>query len=515
MSHEVETVDAVSRRIRFQIPVERVSSELNAAYRGLSGRVRLPGFRKGKVPRSVLELRYSKQVLAEVAGKLIQQGWEEVKETLTLLGQPQVEQDGVTPGQPFSFTFLVEVKPEIALGTYRGVEVPWLELDVPPEAVDDAVSRRLEAAARIVEIEDPEHAIGEGDIVMAELTLRSGEDVVATEAGTSLRVGEDPYYPGADALLVGLHRGGEAQGQVTIAESSEYEHLRGRTLEASVKVLSVRSSRAPAPSDEAARELGYEGGIEGMRAALTEEIRQPMEEHARSIARSALLSKLVEAHDLKAPRAMIEKQLELLVMERRVLHHYQGGKPGTLDLGPKVMAQLHARAIYAVKAGLLLEAIAGAEGLTITDQDLEDTYQRIADERGQRVEAVKGYLLQEEGAVDTLRSRLLEEKVLDWLFEQANLVAATPESLAADMAQPDVVAAEPEPQAFGDEVAEVEYDGDREAPAPEAEPQAAPTPTWSASMKKDELLAIAKELGLEVNTKSTKAQILEALEAPR
>jgi trigger factor len=496
MSYEVEQVDAITRRIRFNIPADRVNTELGQAYRKLSGQVRLPGFRRGKIPRNVLEMRFGKQVNADVAGKLIQEGWDQVHPNLEVLGQPGVEQDGVVPGNDFAFALVVEVKPSVELGEYKGLEVPYLDLDVPEAAIDQAVQQRLEGAARIVEITDDGHELAMGDIAITELVLSDEGDEVVREAGTSIRLGEERYYPGVDTLLFGMKKGEEKQSDLTIGDSTQLEELKGRSLQASVKVLSIQSSKAPEASDEVAAELGFEGGVEGMRAALALQIKEPMEEQARSMARSALLAKLVEAHELGAPRALVGKQLEMLVMERRVMHQYQGGKPGTLDLGPEAVEQLRERATFAVKAGLLLEAIGGVEGIEITDQDLEDTYQKIADERGQRVEAIKGYLMQEEGAVDTLRSRLLEEKVLDWLFEQATLVEPPP--------MPELDAA----LAAAAEATEEPTEEPTEAPAAPAVEK-----TWKTSMKKGELLEIAQGHGLAVNTKSTKAQILEALDA--
>jgi trigger factor len=500
MSYEVEHVDAITRRIRFQIPADRVNTELSVAYRQLSGRVRLPGYRRGKIPRKVLEMRFGKQVTAEVAGKLIQEGWAQCSPELDVLGQPGVEQDGVVPGAEFAFALVVEVKPSVELGEYKGIEVPFLDLDVPEAAIDQAVEQRLEGAARIVEITDDAHELANGDIAITELVLTDGDEEVVREAGTSLRLAEERYYPGVDALMVGMKRGEEKQAEVTIGDDTQLEELKGRTLSAAIKVLSIQSSKAPEPSDEVAAELGFEGGVAGMRAALALQIKEPMEEQARSMARSALLAKLVEAHELQAPNALINKQLEMLLMERKVMHQYQGGKPGTLDLGPEAVEQLRGRATFAVQAGLLLEAVGAVEGLEITDADLEETYQRIADERGQRVEAIKGYLLQEEGAVDTLRSRLLEEKVLDWLFEQAELVEPPPMPDLAELAE---LA----------EQAEAAPEAEDAVEAPEAEEAPATVEkTWKASMKKGELLEIAKQHELPVNTKSTKAQILEALE---
>jgi len=442
MSYEVESVDAITRRVVFKIPSAEVEKELAQSYRQLRGRIRLPGFRQGKVPRNVLEMRFGRQVTAEVGAKLIQAGWEQVQGELEILGQPSLEQDELKRGTDFGFSFTLEIKPDLTIEDYRGMEVPFPEIEVPQEAVEHQIVQRLEGAARIVEVTG-DHSIGTGDIVITELVLKDGDEEVVREAGTSIRVGEERYYPGADELLIGLDQGGEAAGQVTIGEDSQLEELRGRELSASVKVISIQASQAPELTDEVAAELGFEGGIEGMRFALQEEIRGPMEEQARGFARQALLHQLVEANDLKAPKALVSQQFEMLVMERRVMHQYSGQPAEKLDMGAEVMEQIKDRAVYAVRASMILEAIAKQEDLVLSDQELEDAYQRIADERGQRVEAIKGYLQKEEGAVETLSSRLLEEKVLDWLLEQAELVDMPEPPPADDPSAEDPAAEDP------------------------------------------------------------------------
>lgn len=418
MKTQVERLGDVTRRIHFEVSAERIRSEMDASYRKLKGRVRLPGFRPGKVPREVLELRYSRQVRAEVVSSLVQEGWEEVQPDLRVQGRPQVEEGSFDPGTGFTFTITVEVKPDLQVEDYRGLEVTWPEVEVSQDQVEAALRKRLEQASRIVEA-PADAVVGPGHIAIAEVLLKDGEEEVAHEIGTAVRIGQDPYLPGVDDLLQGLTRGGEREGEVRIHDTSELESLKGRTLQAYVKIHDIHETRAPELSDEVARELGFEGGASALRDAVREEVRRPLEERARHTARQSLLRQIVDAHPIEVPKSQWDQQTELLVLERKVLHQYAGHAPGTLDLGPEVMAQIRDRALYATRASLLLEAIAGQEGITVSEDDMERAYQRIADERGQRVEAIKGYLQREEGAVDTLRLRLLEEKSLDWLLEQA------------------------------------------------------------------------------------------------
>ena len=442
---DVIALGSFQKKLQFSIPADEVRSELDKAYRDLGRQVRLPGFRPGKAPRNVLEMRFGARVANDVAANFIQQAWSDAldKQAVQPVGRPEVDSQGeLAAGQPFEFSITVDVKPDIALDAHTGLEVGWPEATMGDDEVEDAVRHRLESEARLVEVTD--RAAHSGDMVLVELTARDGDEVVASEPGTMIRTEADPYYPGVDALVIGMKAGDEKTESIAFPETARTEAIAGRTLDVTAKVMSIQANEIPEATDELAEELGYEGGIAGMRAALRGEIEQALQDAARNQARANVLQVLIDSNPFDVPDGMIQEQLEALVEELRLQAAYRGQDPRNLTFDDAQMGDLAVRAQFAVKGGLILEYVAEKEGIEVSDDDLERKYQEMADERGQAVETIKGYFVRDD-AVDELRARLLEEKTLDWLLEHSELVTepagpaetAAPEAEAAPAAEAD------------------------------------------------------------------------------
>ena len=422
---QIEDVSSIRRRLRFTLPGDVVKSELDLAYRTLSRRVRLPGFRPGKVPRNVLEARYGRQIVGDVSAKLIEDSYKLASADLDVAGQPAVEERGdIAGGQPFTFTIAVDVKPVVEATNYTGLKVDYPVSPVADEAVERAMSRELAGRARIEEISE-DRGVEAGDLVLTELKLTSGDDVLAEEPGTMIHTRDERYYKGVEGLLTGLKRGETATGSVTIAADSALAHLAGVTAEATVKVVGIQAHRTPELSDEVAGELGYEGGAEGMKTAVRARLQDTAEATARDLARANLLEKLVAGHTVEVPKAMIEEQFQLLVEELKIRRAYGGQDPRRIRFSDAELDDLRTRARFAARASSILAAVARQENLVIADEELNDKIREIADLRGQAVEAIRAYL-EREGAVEMLRSRLLEERTLEWLMEQSELVPVDP-----------------------------------------------------------------------------------------
>ena len=252
----------------------------------------------------------------------------------------------------------------------------------------------------------------------------------------------------------------------------------------------------PELSDETAKELGYEGGADGMRGAIRMDLQGQADEAARQNARVKLLEQLVEGNEFDVPQALVDEQFEALQEEMKVRRSYSGQDPRSIRFSDAEVADLRRRGRFAAKAALILEAVARQESIEVNDADVDEKIAEIAGTRAQDPAAIRGYL-EREGAMPVLRTRISEEKTLEWLLEQAEFVEPAAVEPAAEA-----------PAAAAEEAAPA---ADEPAAAAEAAPKAAPE--WKKSWKKAELLAVAKECGLSVNTKSTKAQIIEALEA--
>lgn len=434
MKMDIVPVGNSQKKLQITVPADTVRAEFDQVYRRIAKQVRLQGFRQGKAPRRVLEMRFGAQVADEVAGNLIQRGYTEAlnEHGVEPVGRPDVEADAVVIAKDFAFTITVDVKPEIELSTYKGVEVYFPPVEVKDAEVEQLVERRLEGSARLVEVSD--RAAEKGDLVLVELTDKNGDDVIANEPGTMLRTAGDPYFPGVDALAIGLEVGGEASAEITFPESARNEDVAGQTLAVDIKVLSIQANEVPELSDELAEELGYEGGAEGMRVALRAQLTESREGAARNQARANALQALIDANEFDVPNGLVEQQLQALIQELRIQAAYRGQDPRSVNFSQAQMADLRIRARFAAKGALILEYVTSKESLEVTSEDVDRRLQELSDERGQTVEALRGYLMSEQGAEDDFKARLLEEKCLDFLLENATLTDTAPEPVAAEAA---------------------------------------------------------------------------------
>jgi len=457
----IEDVSSIRRRLTFTVEGDVVKAELERAFSDLKNRVRLPGFRPGKVPRNVLEARFGRQIRGEVSDRLIQRSYSEAATKLEVAGAPAVEDRGeVASGQPYSFVIAVDVRPAIEVKDYRGLQVSYPLRDLTDDVVDANVNRELGRRARIQEVEE-DRPVAEGDLVLTRVKLTADGETLADEPGTMIHTRGERYYPGVDTLVLGLSKGGEATATVTIGASSEMEALRGREVEASVQVLAIHAQKVPDLTDELAATLGYEGGVEGMKATIRMRLEQQNEEAARNQARVDLLQKLVQGNPLDVPKGLVDEQYQLLVEEMRVRRAYEGQDPRRIRFTEAELADLRERAAFAARASCLLSGIARQEDIKVGSEDLDAKIQEIADMRGQAIEAIRGYL-EREGAMGMLEMRILEERVLDWLMEQSELVRTEP-GVFRDIKDVD---------GGGDDApqAQAEQSEQAEAPAEQAEP---------------------------------------------
>jgi len=474
----IEEVSDISRKLHFTVDANEVRDEIERAFRDLKRKVRLPGFRPGKVPRNMLEARFGRQVRGEVSGRLIEASYREAIAELAVTGRPEVEARGeVRTDTGFTFTIAVQVRPEITVKGHDGVAIEIPRVKVTDGDVDRIIDQRRSSQARIEEVTDV-RAVAEGDLVVAQLTLTKDGEEIANELGTMIHTTAERYYPGVEGLLIGLGKGESKEAEVTIGDQAEFAHLQGVTCQARVEVVSVQAHVVPELDDALAEQLGFEGGVEGMTTAVREELENYGKENSLGQARVSILESLVESNKFSIPDGMIDEQLGALMDELRMRRAYAGQDPDGLRLGDSEMAELRQRAEFAARASCILSGVARQQEISASDDDVQQKVQEMADARGQAIEAVQA-MLAREGAQDMLRARILEEKTLDWLLEHAKVT---------------------------------EVDAPVAPAAGDAAPEGNAAATWSASMKKGELLAVAKEQGLAVDGKMKKAEIIAALE---
>lgn len=502
MEFQSEQVSAIKRKLSFSVPGQKVTAELNRAFSSLQKNMRLPGFRPGKTPRKVIEQRFGAKVRSDVASDLINKAFRQHAAELEFFGQPQIAERGdVKAGSDFNFAILLEVRPELELGPYTGVSVDFPEVNIPEDAVEANIQARLRGQSVLTEVTDRKD-VQAGDKVLAEIEASADGEVVHSHPGTLIDTQGERYYTGLESELIGLKKGGKGKTLkgITFSESAQLDDLAGKTFDVKVKISGIQAMTTPELSDSVAEEMGYEGGAAGMRAAIQAQLEESANGQARNQARANLLQVLIDANAFDAPSGLVDQQLKALLEELRIQRAYSGQDVRNWQPSDAEMADYRNRATFAAKASLILDHVSKAEKVTVSDAEIEAKYQEIADARGQRVEAIKGYF-EKEGAIEDLRDRLLEEKTLDWLLERAELNTISAEDAAAKAAEKAEAAA---PAA---------------APAAEAAPAEEAPAAEAAAADEDlsgktsaELKAMAKDRGLKGYSKLKKAELIALLQ---
>lgn len=443
MNIEVVSENSFARKVLVTVPAADVRAELDRAYRTYERRARLPGFRQGRVPRQVLEARFGQGIAAEVAESLVQRGWSAAMRDhgIEPVSQPSLlDQGTVAAAVDFTFTIGVDVKPAVALSTYKGLKVEWPEFALPEGLVEAGVERRRRTQARLAAVEG--RPVELGDTVQVKVTVVDGDTVVLDEPGTLVRTGSEQWLKGIEDFLVGMAVGEEKSGAVTFNEAARQEEVAGRTLAVTASVLSIQAMTVPPLDDALAKELGHDS-VDALRAAVQSELEAGRDEQARNQARANLLQALIDANPVDVPSGMVEQNVRLLQDELRYQAAYRGEDPNTLRFGDAQLADLRQRALFAARGALLLEAVWSAESIEVTEADIDARIAEIAAQRGQSVEAVRGWLAKDDG-IEELSQRMLEEKTLDFLLDQSEVVKVAPDAAAPEAAEaPEASAAEP------------------------------------------------------------------------
>ena len=420
---QIEEVSQSQRIMHFVLANKLVQAELDKEYASIQKNIQLKGYRRGKAPRWLIEKKYAAGIEPEVAEKLIDRVYKNADKPFQVVGRPQLVDDisGLPKKDDFKFSVRVDIFPVVDNVNYQGLEIPYEAPNVTDEAVEQAIEARVSSKASYSELQEGDK-IGSEDFALVSLVLKEGDEVLREEGSTMLNVSNERFYPGVGELLEGMTIGESKSEEVTIADSAAFEDLRGKTVTAEVTVQSAQSKSAPELNDELAVELGYES-VENMRITLADEMLERQNASAKEQARIAILQKLVEANEIEVPDGLVYDQLSNLLEEMRMRRAYMTGKnPKEIQFTEQEHAGFHNRASFAAKASILIAGVAKSESIVVLDEDIDAKVNEIAAARGETATSILAYIEKEE-AMPVLRERIIEEKTLDWLFENSNLVA--------------------------------------------------------------------------------------------
>jgi trigger factor len=415
----VESTQGLERRMKVDVPAERLESEIDKRLKDMSRRARIKGFRPGKVPLKVIRQQFGAKVREDVVSEFVRNSWLEAinERKLRPVGNPRIENHTASKSEGLSFTAVFEVFPDIELKGHEGIEVEKPVAGVGSEDVDEMIEklRAQRGGWRPVE-----RAAGIGDRVTMDYDGTIEGEAFRGGTGNEVEVllGEGRMLKDFEEGIAGISAGEERTLEVRFPDDYGAEELAGKQAQFKVKALKVEEPELPELDEEFCRSFGIEeGGLERLRVEVEENMHEELKERVRESLKRQVLDKLVAANDIDVPAGLIEQETWNLRedMARRL---NPGAKPEDLKLPPREPFEKAAR--FRVALGLLVGEIIRQQEIRVDPQRVEERLRKIGEGYGDIEAVVKAYRNNRE-LMSQVETAVLEDQVVDWLLERARI----------------------------------------------------------------------------------------------
>ena len=416
--------DGLKQTLEVTVAAAEVEAEVQRAVTSLREKIRLPGFRPGKVPAELIRRRFAEDVREEVVRKLVgKHFWKRAEEEgLAVASVPDITEVHFQPGEPMRFKAEFEVTPRFELREYKGVTVPYQDPEVSEADLEERLAQIQEQHAEYFNV-DP-RPVEDGDfavVALESLGGLSGPPIRQDEL--MLHIGDRDTLADFSENLRGLTPPAEKEFEVHYPEEYGEERLAGKRVRFRARLKGIRRKELPALNDEFAQDLGEYQTVEELREAVRRGLFFERQAVAQREAKNRLIDALVDQHDFPVPEAYVERQIEALVESYLARLAAEGVDLKTVRIDwERVRNAQRERAIREVKASLLISRIADAESIIATTDEVEREVQRMARQEREPAPALRARL-EKEGGLGRLASRIRTEKTLNFLFEHARKVA--------------------------------------------------------------------------------------------
>jgi trigger factor len=422
MKVAVEEVSSCKRKLQVEEGPDVVRAAWQKAFSRVQREARLPGFRKGKVPSSMIKLHFADEVRQEVARRLIPEIYRQaLAETqIKPVEEPDLQQVSLEEDAPLKFEALVEIKPAITLGQYTGLSVKHTPKPFEDREVDETLEHLREQHA---EFRTVERAADPGDLVLMDYTLTPEGLEPRSEKGYGFVIGSGGVMPEIEEAVIGLSAGGERTVNVRFPDTHQMESMRGKAGVAQVKVNEVKEKILPPLDDELAKTVGQVDTLDALKAEVRKGLQTRRESENRRALEEAVTDALLAIHPIEVPEALVLRQVGHLIEHTKERMRRQGMDPEKLpwDYG-KLLQELRPGAEKAVRRALILEAISDKEGLNPSEADIETEIEKIAVANNRPAPAVKR-MMDQSGDLAGLRHSLGEARTMDFLISKASVAA--------------------------------------------------------------------------------------------
>ena len=428
MSLQVEKLEKNMAKLTIEVPVEEVEKAVNKVYQKQRGQIAIPGFRKGKAPRKMIERLYGAGIfLSDAANDLIPVEYSKAVQEcdLEIVSQPQIDVSQLEPGKPFVFTAEVATKPEVTLGEYKGMEVPKVDTSVSDEEVDAEIKKEQEKNARTIPVEDRGAELDD----TVTLDFEGFIDGEAFEGGKGtdhrLVLGSHTFIPGFEEQLIGTKAGDLVVVNVTFPEEYQEKSLAGKPAAFQCEIKKVETKELPELDDEFAQDVSDFDTMDEYRASVRTILGEKKAEDALRVKENAAVDKVIENAQMDIPEPMIETQAQQLVEDMANRMRMQGLTmeqyfqfTGLSE--EKLLEDARPQALKRIQTRLVLEKIAEVEDIQVSDEELEEEFKKMAESYKMEVDKVKELMGGQE--VDQMKKDLAVQKAVTLVADAAKEV---------------------------------------------------------------------------------------------
>jgi len=401
-----------------------VTKEVESFYQQVGKQAKIKGFRPGKIPRDILERYFKDHVKSEVIQKLIQESYPAAlsEKDLQPVSPPVIDPGELESGKPFQYSATVEVKPEIKIEGYIGLNIEGKKESAKEEEVEERLKGLQNLHAQLKTVPEP-RPIQSGDHVIIDYEARM--DNKPLEEGKAVdftvEVGSGRFIPALEEKLVGLNQEEEKEIEVPFPEDYGYKKWAGKTVSFLVKVKEIKEKVLPPLDDEFAKDLGDYASLEDLKAKLKEEIEKEKELMLDRQLKDQMIEQLIQANSFEIPESMVVEQAKALVSDTKLRLASQGIALKNLNIPEEKLQEDYREAAQKqVRTYLILEKIAAQEGITVTDEEADERLQSISERTHQKFDVVKRYY-EKNGLIPELKTGILTDKTLNFLLEKANI----------------------------------------------------------------------------------------------
>ncbi len=435
MQIKIEDKSSIKKVLSFEIPREDVAKELDKAYRELKKSASIKGFRKGKIPRKVLENRFSKDVHADVAPRLIQEAFLKAvdEHNLNVVGGPQLDPPELDPEKPYAFDITVETKPELDDVEFEGIELKKTKYEVSDGEIESQIFMIQKTMAKKQKVTE-ERPVKEDDFVLIDYEgFLNGESFDRTPRIENylMQIGKGQLPEEFSQKLIGCVPVQELEIEVTYPPDYIDEHLKDKTIVYKVTLKEIQEEILPEVNDDLVKGLGNFKTLDEVRDSIRENLTKGYAQRVKHELSEQIFTTLLDKYEFEVPEAMIEGELNGIIMEAEQAYSANNTTLEEMGLSRDMLREQYRDvAEKQARRHLILDKIITQENLSLTDEELEKSFEEMARGMNASVEAVKNYMNMDPNQLEYYKQTQLEKKAVDLIIEKGSITEVEPEDAA-------------------------------------------------------------------------------------